>query len=121
MEPVVDPRIEAVLVFLGWTILRVGIPVLVTAILVLWLKQLDSRWKEQALLEGEAEAQEPACWEVMHCPPARRAHCPAYRHPQVPCWTIFRAPDGSLKPACLDCEVFQRTPIPLNAAHSPAH
>jgi hypothetical protein len=99
----------------------VGIPVLVTAILVLWLKQLDSRWKEQALLEGETEAQEPTCSEVMQCPPTRRAHCPAYQRPEVPCWTIFRALDGSLKPACLGCDVFQRTSMPLSAAHHTAH
>lgn len=115
-----DPRVEAVLVFLGWTLLRIGLPVLITAIVVLWLKQLDSNWKEEAILQAEADEELPACWEVLNCPPERRVKCPAYQRPEVACWQLLRAADGSLRPACLDCEVLRRAPVLLRAAHRTA-
>jgi hypothetical protein len=116
-----DPRIETVIVFLGWTVLRIGLPVLITAIVVLWLKQLDANWKEEAILEGEADEALPACWELLNCPPGRRAGCPAYQHAEIACWQVFRLEDGGLKPACLDCEVYRRAPVAIRAAHHTAH
>jgi hypothetical protein len=113
----VNPTVETILVFLGWTVLRIGLPVLLTAILVLWLRQLDARWKEEAILEGEGVEGATPCWEVNDCPSERRAHCPAYLHQEVACWQLFRAPDGGLRPACLECEVFRTAPVILRTAH----
>ena len=26
------------------------------------------------------------CWILLGCPPAARAKCDAYQHPEIPCW-----------------------------------
>jgi hypothetical protein len=116
-----NSTLETILVFLGWTALRIGLPVLITAILVLWLRQLDAHWKEDAILEGEDKELAEPCWEAKDCPPERRAHCPAHLHPEVACWQLFRTPDGSLRQACLTCQVFRNTPVLLKPAPRTAH
>lgn len=119
-----DPRLEVTLALLAGFIIRIGVPLLLTVLLVLFLRGMDARWKqESAQLEpGEAgqefwakTAQTP-CWDVHNCLPEKRDSCPAYAHQEVPCWQVFRSPDGPLKEACLDCAVFHNAPIPLAAA-----
>ncbi len=97
-------------------ILRFAVPVGATLLVVFWLRWLDARWQEEA--EGlQAQAQSLAakairCWEVMNCPPEKRATCPAYQSDTHPCWQIFRNEDG-LQEKCLDCQVFRQAPAPV--------
>lgn len=101
-------------------VLRLGVPVGVTALLVLWLRWLDARWQREAdeqkarVLDRviSVTAMRP-CWEVMNCPPERRMACPVFHNGNQPCWQVFRDPDGRLKEACLQCKVFREAPIPL--------
>ncbi|MDX1415547.1 MAG: hypothetical protein R3293_15235 [Candidatus Promineifilaceae bacterium] len=93
-------------------LLRLGIPILLTALLALFLKWLDRRWQAEA----EADAAERAvryalpvaerqpCWEVHRCPPGIRDKCIAYSQPETPCWELHRV-DGRLKPACRNCKM----------------
>ena len=119
-----DPRLEVILVILASFVIRIGIPLLVTALLVLFLGRLDARWKEEAGefaaaktgAETEARLAQTPCWEVHNCSAERRASCPAYAHQEVPCWQVFRSPTGALKATCLDCAVFRNAPLPLAAA-----
>jgi len=114
-----DPRLEVLLVFLASFVIRIGLPLLITVLLVRWLGELDRRWKEEAgqfIAEetnreiNENIAQE-LCWEVRKCAPERRERCPAYAHQETPCWQVFRTRDGQLKEICLDCEVFRHAAL----------
>ena len=107
-----DPRVQTIIGFLAWSVLRIGIPILITALIVLWLKELDLRWRAEGSLEAEEEPQVP-CWEVRKCPPQLLEHCPAYADKTAPCWQVFRAREGQLRQACLSCTVFRNAPAPL--------
>ena len=97
-------------------ILRFALPIGITLLVIYWLRWLDARWQEEA--EGlQAQAQAFAakavrCWEVMNCPPEKRATCPAYQNGKHPCWQIFRNEEG-LQEKCLDCQAFRQAPAPV--------
>lgn len=98
---------------------RIGIPFLVTILVVGWLRNLDARWQEQA---GKEMAPYPVsrpgnsgCWKVKNCSPEKRASCKACAHRDQPCWQVFREPDGRLRESCLGCEVFSNAPMPVPA------
>lgn len=110
---------QGLLLAIGWFLLRFGLPVLFTA-LVIWLfKQLDVRWqaeaneyKERAGLESLMPA--VRCWILNDCPEENMKDCPAYKNQDKPCWQNFRAVDGSLKEYCLGCGIFRGTPVPVH-------
>lgn len=91
-------------------LLRLGLPLAVTALLAWWLKRLDARW--QAAAARPAPARGRPCWELRNCAPERRRECQAYAQPDQPCWQVWRAAEGELRPACLTCFVFQDAPVP---------
>jgi hypothetical protein len=121
-----DALPELIAVLIGFLV-RLGIPIGLTALLTWLLRRLDARWQREA----QARAREAApsrlagpggvagldgrrpCWEVRHCPAERRVSCPAYLHPELPCWQIFRTPAGQLQETCLGCPVFRGAPLPL--------
>lgn len=109
---------QGLLLAISWFLLRFGVPVLVTA-LVIWLfKQLDSRWQAEAQELQERIGPEtlmPAvrCWVLNDCPEDKMQNCPAYQHREKPCWQNFRAVDGSLQENCLGCGVFRGAPVPV--------
>jgi len=122
------PSLAAIL---GGFVLRLAVPVAITAVIVWLLRRLDARWQREAeerqAVEREAWSVERGedvaprstlqaprhCWEVRDCPPEVRDSCPAYAHPEMPCWQVFRNGGGRLKEECLDCELFRDAPVPL--------
>ncbi len=100
-------------VILG-VLVRLGIPIAVTALVLGILYMLDKRWQKQALSLPVVPAGKP-CWEIKGCTDAARKNCPAAAQPKTPCWYVFRTRDGVMKDACLDCEVFRRAPVPVKA------
>ena len=100
-------------------ILRFGIPLGVTALLIWGLRWLDARWQveaEQMRRESSAPALPfPPCWEIRQCSPERQATCPVYGRTDMPCWQIMREVKGRLPEPCLDCEVFRNAPVPQPA------
>jgi hypothetical protein len=95
-------------------LLRLGIPLAVSALILLILYALDKRWQRQALALPVVPTGKP-CWEVKGCSEEQKANCPAAAQPKVPCWHVFRTKDGVMKEACLDCNVFRRAPFPAKA------
>lgn len=99
-------------------LLRLGIPVVLTGVLVWLLRRLDARWQVEAdrMLAsrdlGTAPVSPVRCWEVKDCPPHHRVDCPGFKHPERPCWQVFRDPNGCLQEHCLGCVVFRSTPVP---------
>lgn len=95
---------------LGLTV-RLGLPLLVTLLVVIGLRQLDIRWQKEAELERDLLVRdEEPCWKEqglsMEEIKVRAAES------GKPCWQIHRLSNGYLREACLDCEVFINAPAP---------
>jgi hypothetical protein len=98
---------ELLTVFFG-LLLRLAIPLLVTIVTVVVLRRLDQRWQADSLQEalsasGKSLASSSThCWDVFNCSSERRADCPAYKHPDKPCWEMI-SPSGRLMECCQRC------------------
>jgi len=98
-------------------LLRFGIPVFFTGLLLWLLKRLDERWqldaeKTRLMQLAQTAASTPKCWETIQCAPELRVGCMAYQHPDVPCWQVKRQFSGHLPDRCLTCQVFRMAPMP---------
>ncbi|MBC8507702.1 MAG: hypothetical protein ISR58_02055 [Anaerolineales bacterium] len=112
---------QGLLLAIGWFLLRFSLPVLGTALVILFFKRLDARWqaevkdyKERAGLESLVPV--VRCWLLNDCPEEKRQSCPSYQNQEKPCWQHFRAVDGALKESCLGCGVFRGAPavVPIS-------
>lgn len=102
--------ITSLLAILAGLLLRLAIPIAATILLIVVLRKLDTRW------QAEAESQplpvdKPECWKVNDCPPEAVKDCPGANSP-LPCWQVYRLPNGYLQKECLSCKVFIGTPAP---------
>jgi len=91
-------------------LLRLAVPIAGTVLLVFVLRKLDARW------QAEAEARplpvdKPECWKVKECTPEQLANCSGATS-TLPCWQVYRLPNGYLNEECLACEVFIQAPVP---------
>jgi hypothetical protein len=102
---------DTVLAFIIGLLLRVGIPVLVTAMVFFLLRRLDQRWQKEAQAIPVITSQRP-CWKMKDCSEEKRKTCPAFAQTDVPCWQLFRTKNGLLKEDCLGCDVFRLAPTP---------
>jgi hypothetical protein len=103
---------DTVLTLVLGLLLRIGIPVAVTALIFFLLRRLDERWQKEALAIPVISSQRP-CWEIKGCSDEKRKNCPASAQPNVPCWQIFRTKNGLLWEECLGCDVFRLAPTPV--------
>jgi hypothetical protein len=102
------------LAFLLGLLLRLGIPIAVTALVLVFLHRLDKRWQKEALALPIVPAGKP-CWEIRGCTNEMKKNCLAVSRPKTPCWQVFRTRDGVMKEACLGCDVFRQAPVPQKA------
>lgn len=95
-------------------VLRLGLPIAITVLIVLFLRYLDRRWQREAFQESPPlrPAHNPGCWVSKRCPEEMRRACQAYQHPELPCWLVLRQKDGRLQERCLLCEIFRQAPLP---------
>jgi hypothetical protein len=100
-----------VLTFVLGLLLRIGIPVAVTALIFFLLRRLDEHWQKEALAIPVVTSQR-LCWEIRGCSEANRKNCPASAQPNIPCWQVFRTKNGLLREDCLGCDVFRLAPAP---------
>lgn len=115
-----DP-LSPVIVFLLGVMLRIGLPLAATALIIWLLQGLDAHWqadareaRQRALAPATATPRVP-CWVIKNCSPEQRAACPIYGHAEVLCWQYFRDEQGHLREACLVCQVFRTAPTPVPA------
>ncbi len=111
--------LESAVAVITGLLLRFGIPIAITALVVWVLRNLDTRWQAEAKKVRVrphslgADVRQVRCWESRDCPPEKRNSCPAFAHPEEPCWQIFRDDQGRLMETCLTCEVFREAPVLL--------
>ncbi len=108
---------EGLSLAIGWFLLRFGLPILGTILIVIFFKRLDHRWQRETLDRREsmgAQAMLPVvqCWATNNCPAEKCQNCIAFQDHSKPCWQHFRVKDGSLKEECLGCKVFLGVPAP---------
>jgi hypothetical protein len=92
-------------------ILRLAIPIAGTILVIVILRKLDARWQAEAELKPTS-VNKPECWKINGCTPKQIEDCAAAASP-LPCWQVYRLPNGYLHEECLSCEVFTKAPIPL--------
>jgi hypothetical protein len=102
--------ISALLALMAGLLVRLAIPILVTALLIILLRRLDAHWQQEAPMPVLA-VQKPECWKVKGCQPEQRKNC-AGAQSSLPCWQAFRLPNGYLREECLTCKVFTEAPAP---------
>ena len=90
-------------------LVRLAIPIAVTALLIVVLRKLDSHWQTEA--QTPVQVEKPECWKINGCPPEQIVNCKGATSP-LPCWQAYRLPNGYLHEECLSCEVFKDAPIP---------
>lgn len=99
------PKMETTL--LG-TFLRLIVPIGATLFGVWLLRRVDAWWQADVLKQATHVGRENIplqflnCWDVHDCSPERRAKCPAYLHPNLPCWEAHQV-NGQLQEACWGC------------------
>lgn len=107
-------NIMAIYAVVTGIVIRLAIPIGITALAILFLRRLDTRWQAEAkeqLLQPVVE--KTKCWEIKGCSPERRTTCVGYQSKE-PCWQTFREENGHLQERCLGCEVFKEAPLPVN-------
>lgn len=102
--------IISILAVLMGIIVRLAIPLAVTALLIILFRKLDACWQAEAELQP-LPVYKPECWKIKGCAPDQIKNCAANISP-LPCWQVFRLPNGYLREACLTCKVFVDAPIP---------
>jgi hypothetical protein len=112
--------LNAIAALLIGILIRFGIPILITALVVWTLKRLDARWQaeiEERKIQSleEVAVQKVQCWELRNCLEEQREDCVAFQNLAIPCWQHFRNEQGELREECLECEIFRITPITIAA------
>jgi hypothetical protein len=122
-EITMDGMREVIAIAVGF-VLRIGIPVGITALSVYFLRRLDRAWQAEAeRLQAELEVTGQLgmilpCWEIIGCDPQAREACPAYRDRDRPCWQVFRDGRGHLKEPCLTCQLFRDATVLVSVEDS---
>jgi len=102
--------IISLLALIAGLLLRLAVPIALTAVLIFFLRKLDARWQAEAELP-QLDVQNVECWKIKECSPEQRENCVAYQT-TVPCWQAKRLPNGYLHEECLSCEIFIQAPMP---------
>jgi len=104
---------DTVVTFLLGLGLRIGIPIGITVLVFVLLRQLDKRWQKDAMSVPVVATGGKPCWELKGCSEDNKKKCPAAAQPAIPCWQIFRSRDGVLGENCIGCDVFRQAPVPV--------
>jgi hypothetical protein len=107
---------EPTLVFVLGLLIRVALPLAITALIAYALHRLDIRWQAEAKREQQQL--------VHHEIPCLKEQGISAEQMKLrammsgdPCWQMYRQPNGYLRETCLDCEVFRSAPIPHIRSH----
>jgi hypothetical protein len=96
---------------LAGLLLRLAIPIAGTIILVFVLRKLDAHWQVEAELTP-VTTEKVECWKIKGCSEEQRTNCLGAAS-ALPCWQVYRQPNGYLQEKCISCEVFINAPLPV--------
>lgn len=102
--------ITSFLAILAGLLLRLAIPIAGTGILIYFFRKLDAHWQTEAEMPP-VRAQKVECWKIKGCSEDQRKSCNAAPSP-MPCWQVYRQPNGYLQEECISCDVFINAPSP---------
>lgn len=102
--------LTSLLAILVGLLLRLAVPIAGTILLIYVLRKLDVHWQAEAEL-APASTEKVECWKIKGCSEEQRKNCIGATSP-LPCWQIYRRPNGYLQEKCISCEVFIDAPIP---------
>lgn len=103
---------EILVLMLGFA-MRLGVPLLATLLLIYGLQKLDTRWQKEAEVEHTLLSMKDGvfCWKDRGLSQEEfKTHASEC---DKPCWQVYRLPNGYLREACLNCEVFINAPAPI--------
>jgi hypothetical protein len=107
---------SVILTLITGFLLRFGIPIGITALLVYALRRLDQKWQRDVELAAQSELVQVSlydqlrCWATKECSQENRDTCPAFLERGRPCWQVYRDVSGEMRDECLDCPVFINVP-----------
>ena len=108
--------LHPILVILIGLVLRLAVPLALTALIVYSLGKLDARWQAEARDEKKALAV-----DQMPCMKDEELSIEQMKVrmslADQPCWQTQRLQSGYLNEACLDCEVFLSAPATGSRVH----
>lgn len=99
----------------GMFVLRLGVPIVLVAMVGYALRRLDAKWEADAdayrrrsisKLEVTLRPVEQPCWVLKNCPEEMYSHCAAYQNIGTPCWLARSKADGMLPNTCVTCTLF---------------
>ena len=102
--------LTSVLFIIAGFVLRLAIPILGTVLLIFVLRRLDARWQAEADRQA-VPTNKSECWKIKGCPPEQVEDCAGAKSP-LPCWQVYRQPNGYLNEECITCKVFIEAPVP---------
>jgi hypothetical protein len=114
-------ELSVILSLITGLLLRFGIPIGITALLVYALRRLDQKWQREVELEAQSAFgqvnvfEKIRCWVSKECSQGDRDSCPAFLQNNRPCWQVFRDESGEMRGDCLNCPVFLNTPVTFPA------
>jgi hypothetical protein len=100
----------SILYILAGLLLRLAVPIAGTILVIFILRKLDNRWQAEAEFQP-IPVEKPECWKVKGCTPEQVKNCSASKS-ALPCWQVYRLPNGYLNEECLSCPVFIEAPVP---------
>lgn len=109
-------EISVILTVIIGLLLRFGIPIGITALLVYALRRLDQKWQREIERAAQSEPMKVSlydqihCWAKKECSQEDHYTCPAFLESGRPCWQVHRDVSGELRHECLDCLVFSNVP-----------
>lgn len=102
--------LTSLLAVIAGLFLRMALPILGTGILIYFLRKLDAHWQTEAQFPP-LQMQKAECWKIKNCSPEQQKECVAVSS-ALPCWQVYRLPNGYLREECISCEVFTNAPAP---------
>jgi len=100
----------SVLYIIAGFVARLAIPIAGTVLLIFLLRKIDAKWQAEAARQP-VPTNKPECWKIKGCAPEKVENCAAVTSP-LPCWQVYRLPNGYLNEECMKCQVFIEAPVP---------